>query len=352
MAISRGHEHIVNHLFQHGVKVEHQLRFMHSVKMDNLKVAKCLLQRKYVNIDAICDKYKLNALQLASKLGRLDFVKLLINNGANVNAKSSVRFLGKSPLHFAAMNHLLDVIIYLIDHGADVHQTDKFKSNALDLAEETVGNPEHKSQIINYLKSKKLKHSKSSTDEGPLRKRSIESLSTSDDASPTKVRKIMVDTSTSTDEPPNQEIEIPGPSTNSKNEIANLILPLKEAFLNKGNTFAVKMTCLASIDVIMLRETKVPTHIAKKEVIDEIANVVGEVVSRTDVEQNKDFAVIARILARLNCTNEGKNLINNMKLSFGAFEKLKAEMKKFEVDPDSSHFSFDFECKTDVKIET
>ena len=65
--------------------------------------------------------------------------------------------------------------------------------------------------------------------------------------------------------------------------------------------------------------------------------MIWPIVSRNEYVQKKYLETIAKILSKLNCSNHGKNLIQNMKLSFGAFEKLKAEMKKFEHNPDPSH---------------
>ena len=82
-------------------------------------------------------------------------------------------------------------------------------------------------------------------------------------------------------------------------------------------------------------------HVTEKEVIDEIANLVTEIASKSEHDQNKYLAIIAKILTKLKSTNEGKKLIGVMKLSFDTFEKLREEMKKFEVQLDPSHFAFD-----------
>ena len=75
------------------------------------------------------------------------------------------------------------------------------------------------------------------------------------------------------------------------------------------------MTCLSSIEAIISRNPNVCHHIAKKEVVNEIANLVTEIVSNDQNGQNKDFEIIARILAKLNATSEGEKLISDMKLS-------------------------------------
>lgn len=55
-----------------------------------------------------------SALILAAKLGKLEIVKCLVENGANVN---QVHRAEDSPLSFAAMYGRVNVIEYLIEHG-------------------------------------------------------------------------------------------------------------------------------------------------------------------------------------------------------------------------------------------
>ena len=131
-----------------------------------------------------------------------------------------------------------------------------------------------------------------------------------------------------------------------------LVDPAKKLLLKKDIPYLRKMTCLSSIDAILSRDPSVCQHIAKKEVIDEMANLVSEIVSNDQNGQNKDFEIIARILAKLNSTSEGEKLINDMKLSYGAFMKLRSEMKKFEFNPDHTQFAFDSDSLNSKKIKS
>ncbi|WP_322106848.1 ankyrin repeat domain-containing protein [Paraburkholderia sp. J41] len=78
------------------------------------KVGAVLLDNPKTNIGAE-DRAGENALMMASLNGDLDFVKLLITKGAEVNKK------GWTPLHYAAANGNDDVAKLLIGYSADVN---------------------------------------------------------------------------------------------------------------------------------------------------------------------------------------------------------------------------------------
>lgn len=60
-------------------------------------------------------------LSLATKNGRLEMVKFLVDKGANVNHGA---INGTAPLMLAATNGHLDVVKFLVDKGADVNAKD------------------------------------------------------------------------------------------------------------------------------------------------------------------------------------------------------------------------------------
>jgi ankyrin repeat protein len=61
----------------------------------------------------------------------VDMVKLLVENGAAVNAESQD---GTTALMLAASNEKLDVVNYLLEHGADPNKKNVAGKTALDLA--------------------------------------------------------------------------------------------------------------------------------------------------------------------------------------------------------------------------
>ena len=89
--------------------------------------------------------------------------------------------------------------------------------------------------------------------------------------------------------------------------------------------------CLTFNDFTKFKNCQVHTYITKVEVITELANLVNEIVSKVGEEKNEDLVLIAEILAKVDRSVEGKNLIANMKMSFSAFQRLNSEMKRFDI---------------------
>jgi ankyrin repeat protein len=60
---------------------------------------------------------------LAASLGKLDMVQLFVGRGANIHATSPIR--GMAALHFAAEKGHEEVVVYLLDNGADPMRLDE-----------------------------------------------------------------------------------------------------------------------------------------------------------------------------------------------------------------------------------
>ena len=74
-----------------------------------------------------------SALQLAILKGNRDVVRLLVDNGADIEIKAQDDF-GGTPLHWAAFWASRDMTEVLVNAGADVNSTDNFGSTPLDAA--------------------------------------------------------------------------------------------------------------------------------------------------------------------------------------------------------------------------
>lgn len=64
-------------------------------------------------------------------LGELNVAKVLIDNGANINAGNVIM---TTPLHYAASHNYVDVIKYLIQRGANIEARDVNNNTPLHLA--------------------------------------------------------------------------------------------------------------------------------------------------------------------------------------------------------------------------
>ena len=62
-------------------------------------------------------------LHEAAKEGRIDVVRLLLENGANANAEANGQY---TPLHIAASMDNVDCVVELLKHNADVTKKDEF----------------------------------------------------------------------------------------------------------------------------------------------------------------------------------------------------------------------------------
>ena len=62
-------------------------------------------------------------LHEAANEGRIDVVRLLLENGANANAEANGQY---TPLHVAASMDNVDCVVELLKHNADVTKKDEF----------------------------------------------------------------------------------------------------------------------------------------------------------------------------------------------------------------------------------
>jgi ankyrin repeat protein len=71
------------------------------------------------------------ALMYASEQGRVEVVKYLVENGADVNMKSTAYGCRGTALIYAASANRITVMSYLLKHGADINATTYNKETAL-----------------------------------------------------------------------------------------------------------------------------------------------------------------------------------------------------------------------------
>jgi ankyrin repeat protein/rubrerythrin len=104
--------------------------FLHHAEMGNTKLIPPLLQ-KGANINARSEKHRRTPLMLAAFGGHVDTVRLLLEKGADVNAKEAV--VGTA-LTDASNAGRLEVVRLLLEKGADVNAKNKDGGTALTAA--------------------------------------------------------------------------------------------------------------------------------------------------------------------------------------------------------------------------
>ncbi len=92
--------------------------------------------RQGANVDALIGGQ--TALQLASKHKKPEAAELLIDEGADVNLRSTK---GLTPLHYAALHGSIRVATLLIENGADLNIRTLSGQKAIDLARQRAYRP-------------------------------------------------------------------------------------------------------------------------------------------------------------------------------------------------------------------
>ena len=164
VAAFTGNVELVSMLLDRGAKVNvqnHQGRtpLANAASRDSVNVVELLLEHGASTIPMACPTrdgcVTLNGspLHLASRDGRLDMVKLLVEHNAPLEMKEET--LGRTPLHSATLRGHQDVVQYLVEMGADVNARDASKKTPLYLARKY-----RHEELASYLKEHRAKSSR------------------------------------------------------------------------------------------------------------------------------------------------------------------------------------------------
>ena len=144
-------------------QIPKSFEFLSAVKFKNYQFIREAL--KYSDKYLFCfDYYGQTCYHWAAKLGNIDLLAMLIDNGKHHNQKD---FEGRTPLYLAAVNNDRAICEMLMRHRANVHLKDNKGLSAADVAgskelkyylgdflSQPYSNPSHKQRIANLLREK------------------------------------------------------------------------------------------------------------------------------------------------------------------------------------------------------
>jgi ankyrin repeat protein len=134
-AINEKNTEIANILIERGANVNYKNIYgitpQHlAAKTKNNSVLKNLLSKKEIEIDPM-DNTGASPLIYASIIGDIECMKILLDNGANINV---IDINGRTPIFYALESGQIDALKLLIDKGADLNKKDKKGNTLLDFA--------------------------------------------------------------------------------------------------------------------------------------------------------------------------------------------------------------------------
>jgi hypothetical protein len=112
-----------------GLKGRTQLH--HCARKGLTTSVKRLLSIRNINVNVKNDVNGNTPLHSAAANGHIEIARLLLQNGADVNAKEND---GYTPLHYAAFQGHVDILHLLVENGADLEAQNKYGMRALQLA--------------------------------------------------------------------------------------------------------------------------------------------------------------------------------------------------------------------------
>jgi len=159
-----GNAEVVKYLVKHGAKVNAvddngRTPLTNSVYLDSLEVVQILLENgaeidpKICPSEGSCNFMDGTALHIATKKGKIDYVKLFVKNKKNIDIKDDNYC--RTALHYAAIKGYKKIAEILIKNGADINIKDNNKKTSLYYAKKH-GNYE----LVEFLESNKAKFGK------------------------------------------------------------------------------------------------------------------------------------------------------------------------------------------------
>ena len=365
-----------------------------ALKYDRKTILNFLTTDKKFDVNAIDYAKRFSAIQYASQNGDLDIVKWLIENKADPN-KNINSDKNQTPLRLAAKGGHCEIVELLINHGANVITKDKYYQTLgilekINTKEEGFKCDAKDAEVITKILQNEMNkradcEDETDNDDVPeneyIREDDNEDDDDDDDdddgdydediEQTANVTKNSIDSCRDASKGNSSTVNLEQPKiisigykrkqydlTNlnesddptiksrktvveSLEDYSSIVQPHIDSIMNTDCSFEKKMVCLCAINAMISRKPQVCELIAKEEILNEIAAIVETLVKKIEKEHATDLTIIAKILTKIEATNEGKKLINGMKMSFGASDLLRAEMRKVVKISEPGDFTFD-----------
>ena len=140
LAVMYGFKDFVEYLIENGAKMDIRYRdntnlLFLAVERNHVEIAKFLLEFKQIK-SKINFKHKVSGyspLHIAASQGNLEMSKLLVDHGANVNVRNAKDY--KTVLHYACLQKFsLDFVKLLVEKGAEIDSKDYFGGTPMMMA--------------------------------------------------------------------------------------------------------------------------------------------------------------------------------------------------------------------------
>ena len=235
------------------------------------------------------------ALHVAAQIGKIDIVKLLVKNGANIEKTTRGMFYKETAIDLAKGRKNEDVVKYLKTQGAidRIERDEESSDSESDVSDESLSGPSQcKKRKIDMSSDPETSESEHESDTAITISRKTpenvshcinienECVSSSESHSNSSVQ-----TDHQEEKEPNKqhEEEI---ATNSEQEIGVMFKSMTNFLTRKDYSFESKMFCVSAIDSMISRNMDTYKHIATKEVVNELARLFSKKVSEVGEEPN------------------------------------------------------------------
>ncbi len=118
----RSHNDIVGILIQRIRQQKNSQNLLDALKRGDKEAVEILLELGPNEIDINDEECGVTPLHLASSIGYIDIIRMLLEKGADINAQDNY---GQTPLYYASGQNNVEIVRMLLEGGADIEAKDK-----------------------------------------------------------------------------------------------------------------------------------------------------------------------------------------------------------------------------------